>query len=97
MVYCTKCGESNEEGTEYCVKCGASLTGRSRVHRSSRYDREMCFGIPMSGSLWGILVGAVIVLWGLTELLRIDINFAAIVAVAFGAIIVINALRKSSG
>lgn len=97
MVYCTKCGESNEEGTEYCVKCSASLTGRSKVHRSTRYDREMCFGVPMSGSLWGILVGAVIVLWGLTELLRIDINFAAIVAVAFGAIIVINALRKSSG
>jgi uncharacterized membrane protein YvbJ len=97
MVYCTKCGESNEEGTEYCVKCGASLTGSTKVHRSSRYDREMCFGVPMSGSLWGILVGAVIVLWGLTELLRIDINFAAIVAVAFGAIIVINALRKSSG
>jgi hypothetical protein len=57
----------------------------------------MCFGVPMSGSLWGLLIGAVIVLWGLTELVGLNINVAAIVAVGFGAIIVINALRKSSG
>jgi hypothetical protein len=97
MVYCTKCGESNEEGTEYCVKCGASLTGRSTVHRRSRYEREMCFGVPMSGSVWGLLIGAMIVLWGLSELVGISFNVAAIFAVVFGAVIVINALRGSSG
>ena len=97
MVYCTKCGESNEEGTEYCVKCGASLTGRSRVYRRSRYEREMCFGVPMSGSTWGLLIGAFIVLWGLSELVGISFDVAAIFAVVFGAIIVINALRGPSG
>jgi hypothetical protein len=96
MVYCTKCGESNEEGTEYCVKCGASLTSRSTVYRRSRYDREMCFGVPMSGSLWGLLIGAMIVLWGLSELVGISFNVAAIFAVVLGAIIVINALREPS-
>jgi len=32
MVYCTKCGTKNEEGTEYCSKCGANL-GVSREQK----------------------------------------------------------------
>ena len=94
MVYCTNCGEKNEEGTEYCVKCGASLTGR--VRRSRRYDREMCFGVPMEGSTWGLIIGALIVLWGVSELMGVNINVAAVFAVVFGALIVINAVRQSS-
>jgi hypothetical protein len=39
----------------------------------------------------------VIVLWGLSELVGINFNVAAIFAVGLGALIVINALRKSSG
>jgi uncharacterized integral membrane protein/ribosomal protein L40E len=36
MVYCTKCGTKNEEGTEYCSKCGANL----RVSREQKIERR---------------------------------------------------------
>lgn len=96
MVYCTKCGELNEEGTEYCKKCGASLNPRSRSRRI-RSDRDMCFGVPVAGHIWGILIGAMIVLWGISELVNLDINVFAIVAVAFGLYIVWQATQKDKG
>jgi len=36
MVYCTKCGAKNEEGVEFCVKCGANLW----VSREKRFERR---------------------------------------------------------
>jgi len=36
MVYCTKCGAKNEEGVEYCVKCGTNLW----VSREKRFERR---------------------------------------------------------
>jgi hypothetical protein len=92
MAYCTKCGEQNEEGTEFCKKCGASLSLRNRSWRR-RDDREMCFGVPIAGYTWGIVFGLVIVLWGVSELLGFNFNFWAIFAVAFGLILLYNALQ----
>jgi uncharacterized membrane protein YvbJ len=83
MVYCTKCGEQNEDGTEYCQKCGASLTAKDRIRRV-RSDRDMCFGAPMEGNVLGI-----------SQIMNIDVNLFAIVAVVFGLYIVWNALKKS--
>ncbi|MFX1535960.1 MAG: zinc ribbon domain-containing protein [Promethearchaeota archaeon] len=39
MVYCTKCGTKNEEGAEYCSKCGANL-GVSREQKFERRAEE---------------------------------------------------------
>jgi hypothetical protein len=95
MVYCTRCGEQNEEGTEYCKKCGVSLKPGSRI-RHRRDDRELCFGVPMAGHTWGLIFGLVIVLWGISELLGFSFNFWAIFAVAFGLILLYNALQMTS-
>jgi len=95
MVYCTRCGEQNEEGTEYCKKCGASLKPGARI-RYRRDDRELCFGVPMAGHTWGLIFGLVIVLWGISELLGFSFNFWAIFAVAFGLILLYNALQMTS-
>ncbi len=94
MVYCTKCGELNEDGTEYCKKCGDSLTSRDRTRRVRR-DRDMCFGAPMEEHVLGIFFGLMIVLWGISQIMNIDVNLFAIVAVVFGLYIVWNALKKS--
>ncbi len=95
MVYCTNCGEQNEEGTEYCKNCGASLSPRRRS-RTWRGEREMCFGVPMAGYTWGLIFGIVIVLWGVSELLGFSFDFWAIFAVAFGLILLYNALQMTS-
>lgn len=91
MVYCTKCGEQNEEDRRYCKNCGEPLY--ARAVRRRRSDREMCFGVPMAGYTWGLLIGLVIVLWGASELLGIGFNIAALFAVAFGLLILWNVFR----
>jgi len=43
----------------------------------------------------GIFFGLMIVLWGISQIMNIDVNLFAIVAVVFGLYIVWNALKKS--
>jgi hypothetical protein len=97
MVYCTECGEQNPDDAEFCIKCGASLYP-SRIERRDwrRWDREMCFGVPVSGQFLGMIFGLIIVLWGLSELIGMRFNFWGIIAIVFGLIILMGALRGSS-
>jgi len=50
----------------------------------------------MAGYTWGLIFGLVIVLWGISELLGFSFNFWAIFAVAFGLILLYNALQMTS-
>jgi len=94
MVYCTECGAQNPEDAEFCIKCGAALyPTRSYGWDRRRRDRDMCFGVPVSGQVWGIIFGLLIILWGLSEFMGVDINFFALVAIVFGLIILVGALR----
>jgi len=94
MVYCTECGEENPDDAEHCVKCGAELyPGRSERRARRRREREMCFGVPVGGQVWGLILGAIIVIWGLSELMGRHINFFALVAIALGFIILAGVLR----
>jgi uncharacterized membrane protein YvbJ len=95
MVYCTKCGELNEDGIEYCKKCGVSLAIRDRTRRV-RSDRDMCFGVSLEGHIWTIFFGLMIILWGVSQIVNIDVNLFAIVAVVFGIYLVWNALKASN-
>jgi hypothetical protein len=93
MVYCPICGERNEEGVRYCTKCGESLY-RRRVRRDYSFDNDLCFGTPLRGQIWGILFGAILLIWGITELIGLDINLWALVIIGFGVIIVLKYLQK---
>ena len=56
MVYCTKCGNKNEEGAEFCSKCGASLSG---VKKEEDRCEEACVvgkHSPYASVFWGIVV-----------------------------------------
>jgi uncharacterized membrane protein YvbJ len=52
MVYCTKCGGKNEEGVEFCVKCGANL-GVSREKRLERRAKEWGEDFGRRAEEWG--------------------------------------------
>lgn len=67
MVYCTKCGTKNEDGAEYCVKCGAPLHGPEHIER--RWEEE-CFGLPYGGTIVGLAIGIIIVFAGLVWILQ---------------------------
>jgi UDP-N-acetylmuramyl pentapeptide phosphotransferase/UDP-N-acetylglucosamine-1-phosphate transferase len=109
LVYCSKCGTKNEEGAEFCVKCGASLTAPS-AWRSERGRREkgekqeqQCFGLPHGGAIVGIIIGIIVILVGISqvpgliprEVLDVtDSFFWPIILVAFGILMVAGALYQ---
>ncbi|UCH58164.1 MAG: zinc ribbon domain-containing protein, partial [Candidatus Bathyarchaeota archaeon] len=59
MVYCPSCGELNEDENENCKKCGAPLRRRRRIY-SRRYDRTICFGVPVASYFLGLIFGLMI-------------------------------------
>lgn len=92
MVYCPKCGEMNEDDTQYCTSCGASL--RRRSHYRNRDEREMCFGVPVAGNVIGLFFGVIIILWGITELMNLNFDLWALALIGFGVILINNVLRS---
>ena len=49
----------------------------------------------MQGNTWGLIFGMMIVLWGISELIGVNFNFWALIAVAFGGLMVWNAIKYS--
>ncbi len=101
MVYCTKCGTENEEDAEVCKNCGASL--RPPAYRTSRrrdwdYDDE-CFG-GRNRMTWPLLIGAFLILMGLSTLLEDMFWWAGwdtlwpLFIIAIGVMIVSNAYSR---
>lgn len=58
-----------------------------------RHEKE-CFGLPYGGAIVGILFGIMIVIFGISWLLDIDIwaNIGPIMAIMFGILIVAGAI-----
>ncbi len=95
MVYCSECGTDNEEGTEYCVKCGAALyPKRGGIRR--REKRDECFGLPHGSSIFGIFIGIIIILWGAEELLGWKIDLGPFAIIVVGILIVAGAIYGMS-
>jgi len=102
MVYCPKCGTKNEDTAEFCVKCGAGLitgTVASRRFERRRAEQE-CFGLPHGGSIAGIVVGMIILLWGVSMLLQQTgwiseaFNFWWLIIIVFGVLMIAGAIYK---
>jgi uncharacterized membrane protein YvbJ len=104
MVYCPKCGTKNEDTAEFCVNCGASLqtgTVSSRRYERRRAQQE-CFGLPHGGAIAGMVIGAIILIWGLLMVLQqtgtiADASvFGYILIIVFGILILAGALYRAT-
>ncbi len=102
MVYCSKCGVNNEEGSEFCVKCGASLYPEKRGEkrdegcfgpRDRQFGKE-CFGLPYGGAIVGIIVGIMILATGLGQLLDVNIGryMGSAGTILIGLLIILGAI-----
>jgi hypothetical protein len=100
MVYCPKCGTQNEDTAEFCVKCGANL--QTGTYTSRRYERRKaekeCFGLPHGGAIAGLVIGVIILLWGIFTLAQ-QMNWVTqtpslwfIVIIIFGILLIIGAV-----
>ena len=104
MVYCPKCGTQNEDTAEYCVKCGANL--QTGTYTSRRYERKKmeqeCFGLPHGGAIFGLVIGVIILIWGIFTLAReiwgtaIPNNLWFIVLIIFGVLLIAGAIYGMS-
>ena len=89
MAACTKCGTENVEGAKYCINCGASL---GRMERGGRRPRDECFGLPHAGAIFGLFIGALIILWGLSEVFGWEIEIWTYAIIIIGVIMVAGAI-----
>jgi uncharacterized membrane protein YvbJ len=81
VVRCTKCGAENKEDARYCVQCGASLyisSAREEKHeKHEKYEKhekteaDVCFGPLLSVRYFWLIVGLLIVFWGISQLVEI--------------------------
>jgi uncharacterized membrane protein YvbJ len=94
MVYCQQCGTDNEEDAEFCVKCGATLN-MERGRRRPPKKQDECFGLPQGGSIFGIIFGIMIILFGARELLGWKIDFGPFLIIVVGILIIAGAIYKS--
>jgi len=99
MVVCPKCGTKNEEDAKYCAQCGANLeTGAYPSRRYKRKREEECFGIPRGGTIVGLAIGVIIILWGFIWLLQQvnvlpkNLEIGPFAAIIFGVLILVGAL-----
>ena len=83
----------------YYTKRGTEKEYLAQAH-FRQYGDNMCFGSRRGLPIWGILFGAILILWGVTSLLG-DIYWWAswdklwpIIVIAFGLLILINALTR---
>jgi hypothetical protein len=99
MVYCTKCGTKNDDDAVFCVNCKEPLSSNTHVRRERRRKESECFGLPHGGSIAGLVLGLMIILWGVTGVLGVDFPFWAFIVIVFGSLMVLGALytmnRKS--
>ena len=104
MVYCPKCGTKNEDTAEFCIKCGASLqTGTAASRRLERRKAEQqCFGLPHGGAIVGIVIGVIILLWGVSMMLQQynvisqPLDFWYLIIIVIGVLMVAGAVYRMS-
>ena len=98
MVYCTKCGTNNEEDAVVCAKCGAPLVTQPPWRRERRRAEEECFGLPHGGAIVGLVIGIIIILVGVSSLLKIEWGdyLWALIIIVVGILMVAGALYSYS-
>ena len=95
MVYCAKCGTKNEEGATVCVECQQPLGSYQTVRHERRRKEDECFGLPHGGAIVGLIIGMIIILWGVSSFTEIDFgDFWPLIVIIFGILIVAGALYK---
>jgi hypothetical protein len=97
LVYCSKCGTQNEDDALDCSNCKAPLktTSTSRVRdyrRRERRKQDECFGLPHGGAIFGLFIGAIIIIVGLQQVLGIRIDIGPFAIIIIGLLIVAGAI-----
>jgi len=100
MVTCSKCGAKNPDDAKFCLNCGASLypveserkRGDTCFGQPERRMEEECFGLPHGGAIAGIIMGIIIILFGLGNIFAWRLDIGAFIPIIIGILIVAGAI-----
>jgi len=100
MVHCVKCGTENRDDAKFCIKCGAQLYVTRESEHYRRVENE-CFGLPHGGLIVGIVIGIIILLFGIAEVIKqtnpnVDYSgwIGAFVIIIIGILIIVGAMYR---
>jgi len=99
--YCVKCGAklnvTKEKSVEKRIEEGAEEFGKRAEAWGKSFAKrpeEECFGLPHGGTIFGLIIGIIIILVGVTSLAGIDLEFWPLIIVIFGLLIAGGAIYK---
>jgi uncharacterized membrane protein YvbJ len=92
--HCTKCGTelkvSTEKSLERRIEKGAEEFGKRAEVWAEDFGKraeQECFGLPHGGTIFGLIIGLIIILLGVTSMAGIDIEFWPLIIIIFGLLI----------
>ncbi len=108
MTYCRYCGTKNAKDADICKMCGEKLVqGEEKSSpRAARAEvragpEQECFGLPRFGSMVGIAIGLLVILFGagviLSRYYQTQIEIWPLAVVILGLMMVaaaLSALRR---
>ena len=100
MVTCPKCGTNNPYEARFCVSCGSTLNavegkrkrGSTCFGQPERRMEDECFGLPHGGAIAGIIIGIIIILYGLVNIYGWKLDIGAYIPIIIGILIVAGAI-----
>ena len=92
--YCVKCGSKLsrrfEKNLEKRIEEGAEEFGRRAEAWGENFGKraeEDCFGLPHGGTIFGIILGLIIILVGISSIAGIDLEFWPLLIIIFGLLL----------
>ena len=92
--YCSKCGAkltvSTEKSIEKRIEKGAEEFGKRAEKWAENFGKQTeqeCFGLPHGGTIFGLIIGTIIILVGITSLAGIELEFWPLIIIIFGLLI----------
>ena len=97
--YCVKCGAnlavSTERSLEKRIEEGAEELGKRAEEWGKDFEKHVedeCFGLPHGGTIFGLIIGIIIILLGVTSFAGIDLQFWPLILIIFGLLVFGGAL-----
>ena len=92
--YCIKCGQNlnatTEKSLEQRIEEGAEEFGKRAEAWGENFGKDVeheCFGLPHGGTIFGLIIGLIIIIVGVTSLAGVDIEFWPLIIIIFGILI----------
>ena len=97
--FCVKCGAnlgvSAEKSIEKGIEEAAEEFGRRAEEWGKDFEKNVeneCFGLPHGGAIFGLIIGIIIILVGVTSVVGIDIHWWPLTLLVFGLLVFGGAL-----